>query len=382
MKKFLFVFSTLIISSLGFAQDRTSGYTGSFFNFTRNASYAGAEELTNLFLDARTVAGNLPGGNQNFQFGMNTMAGEGNGLGLKFVSDNQGPLRSTNFELTFAKRFQIAKDQYIAFGTNAGFIQTSLNTSALTNFVDLSDPTINNGYYNQPRFTAGFGARYQFKNDLDLGVSAPMLVTGNTPINNTIIANANYTFRFGKENAKNKLTPWVVYYYISSQSMLDGGLKFTMHDLVAISAGYRTNGSVLASAMVNARSFSIGYAFNYSTGSVNNLYLGTNELLLSLNFASFKHGAKPIDATTQADVESRLQAIKGDLSSISNKVGQGNTKDVQSSIDHNNSKLRKLLKEFKVDGNDNLRNEVVEIKKIIEKLENQLKELKSKSTPQ
>ncbi len=114
MKNLVFVLSTLLISSIAIAQDRTSGYTGGFFNFTRNASYAGAEDMTSLFLDARTVAGNLPGGNQNFQFGLNTMAGEGNGLGLKFVSDNQGPLRSTNFELTFAKRFQIAKDQYIA----------------------------------------------------------------------------------------------------------------------------------------------------------------------------------------------------------------------------------------------------------------------------
>ena len=200
------IFVGSLFCSAAFAQDRTAGYTGSFFNFTKNAAYAGADENTNLFLDARTVAGsnNLSGSNQNFQFGAQSMFSDNNSLGLKVMSDNQGALRTTNLEAVFAKRFQIATGQYLAFGTNAGFVQSSINTSALTNFVDLSDPTINNGYFNQPRFTAGFGARYQLRNLFDLGVSAPMLVTGNTPINNTLIANASYNIRLGKETAKNK----------------------------------------------------------------------------------------------------------------------------------------------------------------------------------
>ena len=355
------------------AQDRSVFYTGDFFNFTRNAAYTGSEELTNVFFDARTVAGNLPGSNQNFQFGAHSMFSDNNALGIKLLSDNQGPLGNMNAELSFAKRFQLTQVQFLTFGISAGFLQTTLNTSSLNNYVDFSDPTIGNGYFNQARFTAGFGARYQYNKVFDAGVSLPMIVTGNSSLNQSVIANASYVFKVGKDDSKVKLTPGAVYYYITSKSMADIMVKCSWNNLVSLTVGYRTNNSILSSVMLSLHSFSVGYAFNYSTGTFNNLYLGTNELLLSFNIASLHHVQQIVNNANQNLIEEHLQSIKNNLTEVNKNENKMSHTEIKTIIDKNSAELRKILRDYKVQDQDSLRNEVLDIKTILDELEKKLK---------
>jgi len=360
MKKITLTLLPALFAVALFAQDRSTFYTNTFVNFTRNAAYTGTEENTNIFFDSRIMGGNIDGRFQNIQFGAHSMIADNNALGLKLLADNVGPLRNVNAELNFAKNFKLAENHFLALGTNAGFIQTAINTSALSTYVDMSDPTISNGYFNQYRFTAGFGAHYQFKKIIDAGLSFPMLVTGNSPVNPTTIVNVSYAYSKSDETGtagKWKFIPGLVYYNITQKSMLDASLKCSWNDFISLSAGYRTNGSLLTALMVNTKSFTLGYAFNYSTGNVNNLYMGTNEILLSFGISSLNKRQKPVNDSNLPTVENKLQEIKNNLSELAKAAGTMSAEDLKKGISKNNAELRKLLKEYKTDNVEKLLDE-------------------------
>lgn len=376
MKKILFVLVATVTATILSAQDRSAFYTNNLINFTRNAAYTGTEENTNIFFDSKLMGGKVDGRFQNIQFGMHSMIADNNALGLKLLADNVGPLRNINAELNFAKNFKLSEEHFLALGTNVGFMQTAINTSALSSFVDMSDPTISNGYFNQYRFTAGFGAHYMYKKIIDAGFSMPMLVTGNAAVNPTSIVNVSYTYQKGGANAEGekwKFIPGLVYYNITEKSMLDVSVKCSWNDFISVGAGYRTNGSLLTSLMLNTKSFTIGYAFNYSTGQVNNLYMGTNEILLSFGISSLNKRQKPVTDANLPTVENKLQDIKTNLSELEKAAGVMSAAELKKGISKNNTELRKLLKEYKTENVEKLQSEIGEIKNFLDELEKRVK---------
>ena len=354
------------------AQNRSLSYTNVFGDFTRNAAYAASSDNLTILLDSKLMSSNIDGQFESLVFGAHSMLGGNNAAGLKVMADNQGALRNVNLELNYAKRFKLNQDQSLTLGMNAGFLQTSINSSALTTYVDQTDPTLYNGYFNQLRFTGGAGALYQYKKIVEAGFSMPMLATGNEKLNTSFILNASYAYK-KTTDSKWKFTPQVVYYNLTQRSMIDAGLKGTWNDFVSLSAAYRSNGSVLSALAIQAKTVCIGYAYNYNTGPVNNLYTGTNEIFLSLTLGNpARRQAEVNDHNLQA-VDMKLQDVKASLTEISNSSDKLSAGEMKKKLKSSNADLQKIMKDYKTDNVESLRTQIQELNRLIDEIEKKLK---------
>jgi type IX secretion system PorP/SprF family membrane protein len=358
-----------------FAQDRSGTYTNTLNDFTRNAAYTGNDDHLTAVLETKWMTANLDGLYQSLLFGTHTMLTESDAIGVKVLADNQGALRNMNVELNYAKRLKLAEGHFLSLGANAGFIQTSINQNALTSFVDVSDPTINNGYYNQLRFTGGFGALYKYKKTIELGFSMPMLATGNEKINSNMIFNASYGWKPSKES-KWEIAPTLVYYNFSMKSLLDAGVKGSWNDFISLSAGYRTNGTLITALMVKAKGFSVGYGFNYCTGNVNQLYMGTNEIMLSVSLASVGRKHSEVNEKNLSLVESRLNGVKEQLQDLDRLADKLSQEEIRNRMKSANSDLQKIMKEYKTDNVESLKNEIQELNTLMDEIEKKVKQKK------
>ncbi|HXC03530.1 MAG TPA: PorP/SprF family type IX secretion system membrane protein [Bacteroidia bacterium] len=364
--------AVLLFSGVLSAQNRSVSYTNTFNDFTRNAAYTASSENLNVLLDSKLMTNNLDGQFESLVFGLHSMLGESNSAGLKVMADNQGVLRNVNVELNYAKKIKLTTDQFLTLGTNAGFLQTSINTSALTTYVDQTDPTLYNGYFNQLRFTGGAGALYQYKKTLELGFSMPMLATGSEKVNTSMIFNASYAYKKNPES-KWKITPQVVYYNLTDRSMLDAGLKGSWNDFISVYAAYRTNGSLLTALTIQTKSVTVGYAFNYNTGPVSNLYMGTNEIFLAVSLGGLNHRQADITDKNLPAIENRLQGVKENLTSIANSADSAPADEVKKKLKSANAELQKILKEYKTANVESLKVQIQELNSIIDTIEQKLK---------
>jgi type IX secretion system PorP/SprF family membrane protein len=362
----------LLFSGILTAQNRSVSYTNTFSDFTRNAAYTASSENLNILLDTKLMTANLDGQYESMVFGAHTMLGENNAAGLKIMADNQGALRNVNVELNYAKKFKLAEDQMLTLGTNAGFLQTALNQSALTPYVDQSDPTMNNGYFNQFRFTGGAGALYQFKKTLEVGFSMPMLATGSETVNTSMIANVSYAYKKNPDS-KWKFTPKVVYYNLTDRNMLDAGVKVGWNDFVSVYAAYRTNGSLLTALTVSTKSVAVGYAFDYNTGPVNNLYMGTNELFISVSLGALGRKQMEVNDRNMPLVENKLQDVKNNLTNISNSADKMSAEEIRKKLKSSNSDLQKIMKDYKTDNVESLKTQIQDLNVLIDEIEKKLK---------
>jgi type IX secretion system PorP/SprF family membrane protein len=376
LKSLLFVLGLAGTGILA-AQDRESSYTNTMNDFTRNAAYTGSSDHLTAFIGTKWMSANLDGLYQSLLFGAHTRLTESDAMGLKVLADNQGALRNLNIELNYAKRLKLAEGQFLSLGTNVGFLQTTINQAALSSFVDVSDPTISNGYFNQLRFTGGFGALYKYRKTIELGFSMPMMATGNEKINTNMIANASYGWKPGEES-KWKIIPALVYYNFSNKSMLDAAVKGSWNDFISISAGYRTNGSLISSLIVSTNAFSVGYGFNYCTGKVNQLYMSTNEIMLSVSLAALGRKQQEVTDKNMALVEERLQDVKSKLNNINVSADKMTSIEISKKMKSANSELQKVMKEYKTDNVESLRTEIQELNAIMDQIEQKVKNKSSK----
>jgi type IX secretion system PorP/SprF family membrane protein len=377
--QFKFLLLTLSLAGTGLlsAQDRSSSYTNTLNEFTRNAAYTGSSDHLTAAIETKWMTGNLDGLYQSLLFGVHTRLTESDALGIKVLADNQGALRNMNIELNYAKRLKLAEGHFLSLGTNVGFMQTTINQSALSSFVDVSDPTINNGYFNQLRFTGGFGALYKYKKTVELGFSMPMMATGNSKINTNMIANVSYGWK-PSEESKWKIAPTVVYYNFSMRSMLDAGVKASWNDFISVSGGYRTNGSLITSLIVSTKAFSVGYGFNYCTGNVNQLYMSTNEIMLSVSLAALGRRQQDVTDKNMAVVEGRLQNVKSQLNDINSSADKMSSTEISKKMKSADSELQKVMKEYKTDNVESLRAEIQELNAIMDQIEQKVKNKSSK----
>jgi type IX secretion system PorP/SprF family membrane protein len=359
------------------AQDRSGSYTNTLNDFTRNAAYTGSADHFTAALETKWMTANLDGFYQSLLFGAHTRITETDAIGIKVLADNQGALRNVNIELNYAKRLKLAEGQFLSLGANAGFLQTSINQSAFTSFVDVSDPTINNGYFNQLRFTGGFGALYKYKKTIEVGFSMPMLATGNEKINTNMILNASYAWK-ASEESKWKVVPMLVYYNFSQKSMLDAGVKGSWNDFISVSAGYRSNGSLITSLMVNTKGFSVGYGFNYSTGNVNQLYMSTNEIMLAVSLVSVGKKHAEVNEKNLSVIENRLSGVKEQLQELAGSADKLSSEEIKKKMKSANSDLQNIMKEYKTDNVESLKAEIQELNTLMDEIEKKVKSKDSK----
>lgn len=347
MKKLTFtIASSLMVCMQGMAQDRSITYTNLLNPFVTNAAVAGSNQQISAVLNTRGVAGGPDGTWRSYNFGIHAPLKNGNGVGVKLLSNAAGVFQTFNAEGVYSKQVKINSKNTFSLGLSAGLVQTNLKSELLNSMVDKSDAYLSNPDLNRLRFSSGAGMLYQYNKKAELGISFPALISGDDPINNLMVINAAYNIYAGK-NKQVKIKPMANYYNLPvSPSMYDGLVAVSFKDAISITGGYRSNGSAIVGAGINFKSFAISYAHYQFTGATENLNPAENEICISFGF-------NKADKTTQANtdqlVQDEIDRISGRLNELmaAEKNNQG-VLDMKKELQKLNKDLVKVLGRYKI----------------------------------
>ncbi len=281
MKKVLYIILALLATSVN-AQDRSHFYTNLLNPFLVNPAHAGNGKGIQAVLNARTMLGGIEGSPRTINFGIYGSTNNDAGLGLKVISDWRGVFQLSNFEAAYSKRVQLNKVQVLNFGLSLGVCQTAIRQELLNSNVTLEDPMLTDKNLNKLRVTSGAGFTYKYAEKFEFSTSFPMLITGDEDINGFFVSSAHYNFKTGE---KYTIQPQVNYYnFIYSDKMFDLIANASWNQTLSLSAGYRSNSSVIAGVGLNFSGFSAKYMYYMHTGNLNGLAPAQNEIGITFRF--------------------------------------------------------------------------------------------------
>jgi type IX secretion system PorP/SprF family membrane protein len=221
----------------------------------------------------------------------NYMAAEPHhGIGFMVVSDQTGPLTTTNLDATYAYHLGLAANLNLALGVQAGLNHVNLNTSEITTEVAL-DPAIINGNNNQwePDLGAGlwlYSSNYYFGASVQQLLPESLYYNSNNVYNHTK-AVPQYFFTAGYKvflSDDITLLPSFLVKVLNPEPITyDINAKLSFQDKFWIGASYRRDDSFGVLAGVNISSFiNIGYSYDITTSALNTVSNGTHEIVISL----------------------------------------------------------------------------------------------------
>lgn len=217
------------------------------------------------------------------------------GVGLTVINDRTGPLSRFSVAGTYAHHIGIAPRTALSAGISVGMQSISLDARKL-NLQDPNDPAI--GGYGQlnrwkPDISAGL---WLYSADYFAGISAQNIVPFDIKFDNDRITADSVKrgkllphlfFTTGYRlwlNEDLTLLPSVMVRYMSSIPVsFDVNAKVQYRDRVWGGASYRINDGFAAMLGVNINAtFNIGYSYDYTASSLNNVSRGTHEIMIGL----------------------------------------------------------------------------------------------------
>jgi len=217
------------------------------------------------------------------------------GLGGYLFTDHVGPTRRTGFNLAYSYHLKINQSLNLSLGLSAGLLQFMIDGSKIS-LRDEGDDIITNGVQSVLIPDAGFGL-YLYHEKYYFGFSAPQLLNskvnffeeGNNPegtLPSHFFVNAGYRIQL---NDQFKLEPSVFVKYVSPAPVqFEGTLKVLYKDKLWLAGTYRDKDAITASLgyLIND-SFTVAYAYDFTTTNLKNYSNGTHELLVGIRFYSF-----------------------------------------------------------------------------------------------
>ncbi len=364
MKKVLYIILALLATSVN-AQDRSHFYTNLLNPFLVNPAVAGNGKGIQAVLNARTMLGGIEGSPRTINFGIYGSTSNDAGLGLKVISDWRGVFQLTNVEGAYSKKVQLNKNNLVHFGLSLGVCQTAIRQELLNSNVSLEDPMLTDKNLNKLRVSSGAGFTYKYAEKFEFATSFPMLITGDEDINGFFVSTAMYNFKTGV-GEKYTIQPQVNYYnFIYSDKMFDLIANTSWNNTVSISAGYRSNSSLIAGVGFNFSGFSAKYMYYMHTGNLNGLAPAQNEIGITLRFNKPKSKAPAqVNGTDEFSLELKKlnKRINGLMQIESTNPG---LVDISKELAKISTDLAELTKKYTVDTPEQLK----ELKAVQESLE-------------
>jgi type IX secretion system PorP/SprF family membrane protein len=212
------------------------------------------------------------------------------GVGVLALTDKTGPLRRSNFYLTYAYHLPVSRKVTVSVGANAGLLRFSFNPGEAT-YNNPADPVITADYVNRNFFDFGLGA-WIYSESFFLGLSGAQLLRSNRDLNirenginevmqNHFHATAGYKLRLGQDVA---LVPSVMVKLAEpSPVSVDVNLQAIFVDRVWVGASYRNEDALVAMAGVNiSHIMDASYAYDYNSSGLHTTNKGTHEIVLGL----------------------------------------------------------------------------------------------------
>lgn len=216
------------------------------------------------------------------------------GFGGYLFTDIVGPTRRTGIDLSYAYHLKINEKLKLSLGINAGILQFMIDGSKIT-LRDQNDAILTDGVQSELVPDAGFGL-YLYHKKYFFGFSAPQLLntkveffdegenpTGTLPSH--FFVTAGYKFQATEDFV---VEPIIFGKYVKPAPVqFEGTLKITYKSKVWIAGTYRDKDAITASlGFLLNNSFTIAYAYDFTTTNLKNYSNGTHELMMGVRFFS------------------------------------------------------------------------------------------------
>jgi type IX secretion system PorP/SprF family membrane protein len=246
-----------------------------------NPAFAGYTEGKSIFLHARSAFRGLENSPRLFTLGFSAPIERFSlGTGAKLNIDQRGIFQTFSADFALAYKLVYKYKHVFSFGMDIGFTNRSFNLNGLNSKVDLADPTLRTDYFNNTYFKSGVGISYISQN-AEVGIAFPMLIESEQEINTNLNMYAGY--KFAATDAI--LLKPSGYFRTIANGTLQGDVNFMAEwkKLVWIQPGLRSNLTLLFSAGFSFQYGSLGYSFNFYSGTYKNIELNNQEFFLVLN---------------------------------------------------------------------------------------------------
>lgn len=317
MKKSFLGFVGCLIMAAGFGQQRPHYTQYILNNYILNPALSGIENYTDLKLSARdqwigfegrpqtfylsvhaplgkkdyktsATSYNVPGQNpRGTSYWQNYTASEAHhGVGLSIVNDITGNYNVFTADVSYAYHLGISPTMNLAAGFSGGFSKVNYNRSKSS---QPGDPGIAaNGdviYKTRPDLNAGL---WLYSGDYFVGVSAKQIIPQKVAfVNDTLglkltphlFATAGYRFLLNDDI--NAIPSTMVKYVPGAPTQVDLNVKFQYQDLLWLGGGYRFGNGFSGMLGLNVNNlFNVGYAYDFTTSSINTASRGTHEIVI------------------------------------------------------------------------------------------------------
>ncbi|MDB5137361.1 MAG: type secretion system rane protein PorP/SprF [Mucilaginibacter sp.] len=212
------------------------------------------------------------------------------GIGFMIVSDQAGPINTSNIDATYAYHLGLSSTFNLSVGVAAGFNHISLNTSMIT-LENPLDPAIANGNNSQwkPDLSVGI---WGYSSSYYFGVSAQQILPQNLYFSTTNSINQTKTvpqyfitggFKVFLSDDVTLLPSALIKFIQPLPLAYDVNMKLAFRDRFWIGASYRNQDSFAGLVGFNISSLiNISYSYDYTTSALRTVSTGTHEIVIGL----------------------------------------------------------------------------------------------------
>lgn len=260
------------------------------------------QKLTNSFLYNPSVAGNTFGSitlshrkfwsavegspTTNF-FSAHTPFGQHRfGTGINFYQDQVGITQAIYGSAAFAYHIKITDAKMLSFGVSGEFNSLKLDRNRI-DVVHENDPLLTGGSRNGFDFNFGMSLKTDY---FKIGAAANRITNITSIVDSTDQFPGFYSgylqFMLPLAGGRDVLEPIVMIrnYAQGGTVQIDGGLYYTVNDMLTLGGSYRTGGAINASAAFRWKNVMLGYSRDIITGDVRQALGATNEFTLRFDF--------------------------------------------------------------------------------------------------
>ncbi|MBA3664984.1 MAG: type IX secretion system membrane protein PorP/SprF [Bacteroidetes bacterium] len=291
----MILFLLLIGNIVSFGQ-HDAAYAQYMFNgLIINPAYAGSNGALNATLSYKNQWTGFNNAPKTSAFGIHSpLKNSSSNVGLLAINDRYGLTTRNRVLASYAYRIKLNNTLNLSFGLQAGCEALRNDYSKLVT-IESNDRSFTNLTPNSTYFVSGSGI-YLNSDKLFLGISMPVMYSGNMNGLNTykpVFMYSGYKFKL---NSEFSLQPSVLVKYIKgSPVQADFNCLFTYNEKIGIGASYRTNKTIIATAFCQVnKQFLVGYAFENNFSLSFRLPKNSHELVLKYTFGYYKPLKNPV----------------------------------------------------------------------------------------
>lgn len=273
-------------------------YTQYMYNtMAINPAYAGSNGPLEASLLHRSQWVGIDGAPKTQSFGIHGKLGKKVGLGLNAINDKVGPSNQFSVNAAFAYHLVTGYNTKLSLGVDLGLDVMNINWSKGL-YYDNNDAFFNDNI-NEVRPLVGAGAFF-YSDKWYIGLSAPNLLTLNSydPGEEVVFQRRNHYYLMGGYvfglSDRLSFKPAVLATVVEGAPIsMDVSANFMWMEKLTFGVAHRITDSVSALfGLQLAKSFFVGYAYDYSVSKLNKYNDGSHEIILKYTLSNKNERAR------------------------------------------------------------------------------------------